>query len=163
MAFVCKHPVKHCTTPSNHGMYWCTHMPTHGMWGHGGGVGGPLTSNTAPFDTMVLKQATRASTWGLWLAHGNIQAHMWCCTRAMHSLLLEIGKWVACISKKQLNGCYCSSTRLYRHTQLVSTCIWGMAGHRLPKLSHGPPKGHACHVDTMKAPNATRVHGPLGC
>ena len=57
-------------------MYWCTHMPTHGMWGHGGGVGGPLTSNTAPFDTMVLKQATRASTLGLWLAHGNIQAHV---------------------------------------------------------------------------------------
>ena len=33
-------------------------------------------SNTAPFDTMVLKQATRASTLGLWLAHGNIQAHV---------------------------------------------------------------------------------------
>ena len=134
----------------------CQHMARGGMVV---GWGGPLTSNAAPFDTLVLTKATGASTLGLWLAHG----YMWCCTRAMHSLLLEIGKWVACISKKQLNGCYCSSTRLYRHTQLVSTCIWGMAGHTLPKLSHGPPKGHVCHVDTMKSPNATRVHGPLGC
>ena len=105
-----------------------------GAWWWGGA---PLTSNAAPFDTLVLTKATGASTLGLWLAHG----YMWCCTRAMHSLLLEIGKWVACISKKQLNGCYCSSTRLYRHTQPVWTCIWGMAGHTLPKLSHGHPSG----------------------